>query len=180
MFFLSSCVSVVPVYRQDYDFSKIKTIYVEDSGDTNIGKTIQNAVIKQLMVKGFDIRSTYNSSDDIDIIVSVSVSQYQPSKTYLVREHINSPNVVVYNDDPFELSGSTIYNSGSAFGMNDTKLFSSTAAVGLSISMRDPVNNEIIWTSSYTYEGFDIDSSIDGAVKYILKSFPPQQLNKGE
>lgn len=179
MFFLSSCVSVVPVYRQDYDFSKIKIVYVEDSDDTNIGKTIQNAVIKQLMIKGFDIRSNY--SEDVDTIVSVSVSQYQPSKTYLVREHNDSrSNVVVYNNDPFELSGSTIYNSGSAFGMNDSKLFSSTATVGLSISMRDPKNNEIIWTSSYTYEGFDMDSSIDGAVKYILKSFPPQQLNKGE
>ncbi|MEA5001128.1 MAG: DUF4136 domain-containing protein [Endomicrobiaceae bacterium] len=179
VFFLSSCASVVPVYKQDYDFSKIKTVFVEDSAYSNIGGTIRNAVIKQLMTKGFYIKDSDTAG--IDAVVSVSVYQYQPSKTYLIRE--NNPgasNVVVYNNDPFELSGSTLYDSGSAFGIKDTKLFSSTASVGLSISVKDPKTDEIIWTSSYTYEGFDIDSSIEGAVKFILKSFPPQKPNKGE
>ena len=176
--FLSSCASVIPVYKQDYDFTKIKTVYVEESAYSNIGGTIRNAVIKQLMTKGFSIKNS--DSGNVDAVFSVSVYQYQPSKTYLVRENNNSANVVVYNNDPFELSSSTLYSSGSAFGIKDTKMFSSTSSVGLSISVKDPATDEIIWTSSYTYEGFDIDSSIEGAVKNILKSFPPQKSNKGE
>lgn len=177
MFCLMSCASVAPVYKQDYDFSKIKTFYVESFGDSNVAATVRNAVIKQLMLKGFGVRSA--SGDDVDMVIAGTVSQYQPSKTYLVRDHQNTPNAIIYNDNPFEISGSSIYDSGTAFGMGDAKLYSTTATLGLSISMKDPKTREIVWTNSYTYEGFDADSSIEGAVKNVLKLFPPQ-LKTGE
>ncbi len=172
MFFASACVSVTPVYKQNYDFSKIKTVYVAELGGTDAAKAVKNAVIKQVMSKGSEIKSEYDGGTDI--VVEGSISKYQPSQTYMVRDYAdNTSNTVIYNDSPFEVGGS-VYDAGTVFGISDARLFSTTAVVGLSMFMKDPKTNEIVWTSSYTYEGFDLDTSVEGVVKHILKSFPPQ------
>jgi len=177
VFFMPACVSLTPVYKQNYDFSNIKTIYVAEFGYSQEGKVIQSAVIKQLMQQGYKIKSAYDQ--DVDIIADGSISTYQPSQTYMIRDYDDDlSNTIIYNDSPFEVGGS-VYDAGTVFGISDARLFSTTASVGLSISMKDPKTNEIVWTNSYTYEGFDLNTSLEGVVKHILKSFPPQ-LENGE
>ncbi|MDD5020951.1 MAG: hypothetical protein PHR82_02300 [Endomicrobiaceae bacterium] len=172
--FVSSCASG-PVYKQDYDFSKIKTAYVESSQSSN--NAVLNAIIKQLMIKGFNVKTT--DSVDVDIIVNCVVTEYQPSRKYLVRKppeehnHTRSArDIVIYNTDPIEISGSSVYDLGSAFGM-DANIIASNATVGASLYIKDAKTGDIVWTNSYTYEGLDLSSAIDGVVRYILKSFPP-------
>lgn len=170
--FISSCASG-PVYKQDYDFSKIKTAYVETSQGSN--NAIVNAIIKQLMIKGFNVKTT--DSANVDIIVNCVVTEYQPSKKYLVRkppeEHTRSArDIVIYNTDPIEISGSSVYDLGSAFGI-DANIIASNATIGASLYIKDAKTGDVVWTNSYTYEGLDLSSAIDGVVRYILKSFPP-------
>ncbi len=170
--FISSCASG-PVYKQDYDFSKVKTAYVESSQGSN--NAIVNAVIKQLMIKGFNVTTTENKN--VDIIVNCVVTEYQPSKKYLVRkppeEHTRSArDIVIYNTDPIEIGGSSVYDLGSAFGI-DANIIASNATIGASLYIKDAKTGDIVWTNSYTYEGLDLSSAIDGVVRYILKSFPP-------
>ena len=183
-FVFVGCVSSNAVYKQDYDFSKIKNVYVESSSHSSQTQAIGDSIVKQLMSKGFNLKS---SSADADIIVNYSITEYQPSKKYLIHKdepypyhepmhgprHTNS--VVVYND-PVEISGSSVYDLGTAFGVDNASVIASNATVGVSITIKDEKTNDIIWTNSYTYEGLDVTSAVDGVVRYILKSFPPEQI----
>ena len=170
--FACGCASG-PVYKQDYDFSKAKTAYVDSSQGAN--NAIVTAIIKQLMIKGFTVKT--DEAANVDIIVNCSITEYQPAKKYLLRKPPEDRNksardIVIYNTDPIEISGSSVYDLGSAFGM-DANIIASNATIGVSLYIKDAKNGEVVWTNSYTYEGLDLSSAIDGVVRYILKSFPP-------
>jgi len=185
-FCFSGCVSSNAVYKQDYDFSKIKNVYVENGSYSSQTQAIRDSIIKQLMSKGFNLKA---SSTDADIIVDYSITEYQPSKKYLIHKedpfppahpagmhgpgHVNS--VVVYND-PVEIGGSSVYDLGTAFGVDNATVIASNATVGVSLTIKDVATKDIIWTNSYTYEGLDLTSAVDGVIRYILKAFPPEQI----
>lgn len=172
LLFAAGCASG-PVYKQDYDFSKVKSAYIESSQGTN--NAIVNAVIKQLMIKGFNVKTT--ESSNTDITVNCVITEYQPSKKYLVRKPpeeraLSARDIVIYNTDPIEIGGSSVYDLGSAFGI-DANIIASNATIGVSLYIKDSKTGDVVWTNSYTYEGLDMTSAIDGVVRYILKSFPP-------
>ena len=193
-FFVISCSSTGAVYKQDYNFSNVKNVYVEDSSYSQQTQAIRDSIVKQLMSKGFNLKTT---SNEADIIVSYSITEYQPGKKYLIRNnnfddinHRNPPpsnsphyhggnnvNVNVYTNEALEIGGSSVYDLGTAFGVRDSRIIASNATVGVSLTMRDVSTNDIIWTNSYTYEGMDLMSAVNGVVRYILKSFPPEQIN---
>ena len=193
-FFVISCTSTGAVYKQDYNFSNVKNVYVEDSSYSQQTQAIRDSIIKQLMAKGFNLKST---SSEADIIVSYSITEYQPGKKYLVRNNNfndmdyrnppppNSPhhhtgnnvNVNVYTNEALEIGGSSVYDLGTAFGVKDSRIIASNATVGVSLTMKDVSTNDIIWTNSYTYEGMDLMAAVNGVIRYILKSFPPEQIN---
>ena len=197
VFIIVSCTSTGAVYKQDYNFSNIKNVYVDESSYSDQTQAIRDSIVKQLMSKGFNLKST---SSEADIIVSYSITEYQPSKKYLIRNnnynqpiyrngnvpppppnsslnHHNNVNVNVYTNEALEISGSSVYDLGTAFGVRDSRIIASNATVGVAITMKDVSSNDIIWTNSYTYEGMDLMSAVNGVVRYILKSFPPTQIN---
>ena len=179
------CASSNAVYKQDYDFSKIKNVYVENGSYSTQTQAIRDSIIKQLMSKGFNLKS---SSADADIIVNYSITEYQPSKKYLVHKDEPYPyhepvpygprhsNTIVVHNDPVEISGSSVYDLGTAFGVDNATVIASNATVGVSITIKDVSTKDIIWTNSYTYEGLDLTSAVDGVIRYILKAFPPEQI----
>ena len=192
-FFMVSCVSTGAVYKQDYDFANIKNVYVEDSAYSSQTQSIRDSIIKQLMSKGYNLKS---SSSDADVIVSYGITEYSPSKKYLVRNndfnnpppphggdihpphhHGNDVNININTNEPLEISGSSVYDLGTAFGVRDSRIIASNATVGVSLTMKDVATDDIIWTNSYTYEGMDLMSAVNGVIRYILKSFPPTQIN---
>lgn len=197
-FFIVSCASTGAVYKQDYNFANVKNVYVEESSYSQQTQAIRDSIVKQLMSKGFNLKST---SSEADVIVSYSITEYQPGKKYLIRtnnfsdvNHGNPPpppnshnshpphnhssvNVNVYNTETLEIGGSSVYDLGTAFGVRDSRIIASNATVGVSLTMRDVSTNDIIWTNSYTYEGMDLMSAVNGVVRYILKSFPPEKIN---
>ena len=185
LFVFTGCVSSNAVYKQDYDFSKIKNVYVESTSYSAQTQAIGDSIIKQLMSKGFNLKT---SSNDADIIVSYSITEYQPGKKYLIHKedpfpqpphpagmHGHGNSVVVYND-PVEISGSSVYDLGTAFGVDNATVIASNATVGVSLTIKDVATKDIIWTNSYTYEGLDLTSAVDGVIRYILKAFPPEQI----
>lgn len=198
-FFVVSCTTTGAVYKQDYNFSNIKNVYVEESSYSQQTQAIRDSIVKQLMSKGFNLKST---SSEADIIVSYSITEYQPGKKYLIRNndfdkvnhgnpppppnshnhnhnhnHHNNVNVNVYNTETLEIGGSSVYDLGPAFGVRDSRIIASNATVGVSLTMRDVSTNDIIWTNSYTYEGMDLMAAVNGVIRYILKSFPPEKIN---
>lgn len=192
-FFIVSCAATGAVYKQDYNFLNVKNVYVEDSSYSQQTQAIRDSIVKQLMSKGFNLKTT---SNEADIIVSYSITEYQPGKKYLIRNNNfddidhhryppppnshhhngNNVNVNVYTNETLEISGSSVYDLGTAFGVRDSRIIASNATVGVSLTMKDVSTNDIIWTNSYTYEGMDLMSAVNGVVRYILKSFPPEQI----
>ena len=170
------------------DISKLYSLHqtiLESTSYSAQTQAIGDSIIKQLMSKGFTLKT---SSNDADIIVSYSITEYQPGKKYLIHKEEPFPqpphpagmyrhgnSVVVYND-PVEISGSSVYDLGTAFGVDNATVIASNATVGVSITIKDVATKDIIWTNSYTYEGLDLTSAVDGVIRYILKAFPPEQI----
>jgi hypothetical protein len=191
--FLSSCASTRAVIKKDYDFESVKTVkvgaFASDAEYVNSGSTVQSSFIRQLLAQGYSVKVDPNSHADVTI--EGSVMTYTPDKKYLVRmpdenryrsrrdaRHSQS---VVYTSDITEISGSSMYDLGSAFGLGESnKIMASNATVGIYAYMVDNETGEIVWSDSYTYEGLDLASALDGAVKYILRSLPKTNMRSTE
>jgi hypothetical protein len=187
VFFLvmSACVSPQAVIKPDYDFTSVKSIrvgrFTSNTDYSNSGSVVQNAFIRQLMAKGYNVKVGRDTQSDA--IIRGSVTTYAPDKKYLIRfpeddgfGHNAYP--VIYTSDIMEISGSTMYDLGPAFGLNEpNKIMASNATVGVYAYMEDTQSGEIVWSDSYTYEGLDLASALDGVVKRILRTLP--SLNTG-
>lgn len=172
---LSGCASPRAVVKAGYDFSSIESVkvgrFTSDVNYSNSGSAAQNAFISQLLSKGYNVKVGRDA--EADAIIRGSVTTYAPDKKYLVRTSDHNSYYTVYTNDITEISGSTMYDLGSAFGINEpNKIMASNATVGIYAYMEDSATGEIVWSNSYTYEGLDLTSALDGAVKYILRSLP--------
>ncbi|MCL2144436.1 MAG: hypothetical protein FWH43_02950 [Endomicrobia bacterium] len=181
---LSACASPRAVIKQDYDFSSVKTVrvgnFISETEYSNSGSSVQSAFIRQLLAKGYRVKVDANTQ--ADVFIEGSVTSYVPDKKYLVRlaeEDRRHGRHAVYAGDITEISGSTMYDLGSAFGLGEpNKIMASNATVGIYAYMVDSDTDEIVWSDSYTYEGLDISSALEGAVKYILRSLPRTSLSQ--
>jgi hypothetical protein len=186
---LSACASPRAVIKKDYDFASVKTVRVErfaaDAQYSNSGNAVQSAFIRQLLAKGYGVTVDGNA----DAVICGSITTYAPDKKYLIRlpEEDRFHNKrdgryaqpVIYTSDITEISGSTMYDLGPAFGLNEpNKIMASNATVGIYAYMVDSATDEIVWSDSYTYEGLDLSSALDGAVRYILRSLPRNGLSQ--
>ncbi|AKL97629.1 hypothetical protein [Endomicrobium proavitum] len=180
--FLSACAANRAVVKSDYNFSAVKVIsvgnFTADAAYPSSGNAVKNSVMKYLLAMGYTVVA--NNKTKADAVVSGSVTTYLPNKKYLVRmpdyEKINNHHgqTVIYGGaDIMEVGGSNVYDLGTAFGLGeDNRVIASNATVGISAYMTDAETGEVVWSDSYTYEGLDLSSALDGAVKYILKTIP--------
>ncbi len=187
--FVSSCAVNRAVIRQDYNFAAIKTVrvgkFASETVYDNSGNVVQNAFMKNLMAKGY--RVIIDPSVQADVVIEGSLTVYQPDKRYLVytpdvkrmgRHNRRAP--MIYTSDVIEISGSNMYDLGTAFGLGENnRIMASNATVGIYAYMTDNQTGEVVWSDSYTYEGLDLTSALDGAVKYILRSIPKENINVG-
>jgi hypothetical protein len=182
VFFLviSACASHQAVIKPDYDFSSIRSVrvgrFTSNTDYSNSGSVVQNAFIRQLLAKGYNVKAGREA--EADVIIRGSVTTYTPDKKYLIRLPEDDGfgrgmYPVIYTSDITEISGSTMYDLGPALGLNEpNKIMASNATVGIYAHMEDSLTGEIVWSDSYTYEGLNLESALDGAVKRILRSLP--------
>lgn len=190
---LAACASPRAVIKKDYDFASVKTVkvgsFAADAEYSNSGSAVQSAFIRQLLAKGYRVKVDRNA--ETDVIIEGSITTYAPDKKYLVRlpeedrfhnrRDTRYVQPVIYTSDITEISGSTMYDLGPAFGLGEpNKIMASNATVGVYAYMSDTKTGEIVWSDSYTYEGLDLSSALDGAVKYILRSLPTTNLEEKE
>ncbi|MDR1195964.1 MAG: hypothetical protein LBL00_05760 [Endomicrobium sp.] len=183
VFFLimSACASPQAVIKPDYDFASIRSVrvgrFTSNTDYSNSGSVVQNAFIRQLLAKGYNVKAGGREAES-DVIIRGSVTTYTPDKKYLIRLPEDDgfgrgAYPVIYTSDITEISGSTMYDLGPALGLNEpNKIMASNATVGIYAHMEDSQTGEIVWSDSYTYEGLDLASALDGAVKRILRSLP--------
>lgn len=177
MLVFSSCAVPRAAVKPGFDFSKIKSVKIGEfssaASQPNSGAVIANAFMGELLQKGFVVRTS--DSDSADAVLMGNVSEYQPNRRYLIkvdsRQNTTAQTVIV--QQPIELGGSNTYNLGSAFGLgDDNRIIVSNATVGISAYLKDTRTGEIVWSNSYTYEGLDLNTAVEGAVRYLLGSLP--------
>ncbi|MDR2426146.1 MAG: hypothetical protein LBD46_03055 [Endomicrobium sp.] len=188
---LQACATPTVIIKQDYDFASVRSVrvgkFVSNTDYSNSGSVVQNAFIRHLLAKGYNVKAGHDTQSDV--IIRGSVTTYVPDKKYLIRlpEENNFYNrnsrhayTVIYASDITEISGSTMYDLGPALGLNEpNKIMASNATVGVYAYMEDSETGEIVWSDSYTYEGLDLSSTLEGAVKYVLRSLPVLNRNDG-
>ncbi|OGS22463.1 MAG: hypothetical protein A2252_01340 [Elusimicrobia bacterium RIFOXYA2_FULL_39_19] len=169
---LTSCVSTKrAVVKPGYDFGKISTIGIgkfspSDSSNAS-GETVRNEFARQLLSAGYNVKW---SDTEGDVVVEGSVNQYIPEKKYLFYKPKSADKTIVVS--PTEVTGVNGYSVGKAYGMGENaEIVVTNAMVGLNVRIVDPKTREVVWTNSYTYEGFDIQTAIESNVYYMVKSF---------
>jgi hypothetical protein len=175
---LSSCVVHRAVIKQDYNFAAVKTVCVGNFADAqyeNSGVAVQSSFVKALMARGFNVVT--GNKIKADVLIEGSLTTFQPDKKYLVRmpqyERRHRRHNIVYDNDIVEIGGSSMYDLGTAFGLGENnRIMVSNATVGINAYMVDTKTGEIVWSDSYTYEGLDLTAALNGAVRYIVRTIP--------
>lgn len=124
VFFLvmCSCASPGAVVKQGYDFRAVKSIrvgkFVPNADYSGSGGAVQNAFIRQLLAKGYNVKAGHDS--EADVIIKGSVTAYVPDKKYLImlseedgfhgRRDPSRCYPVVFTRDITEIGGSAMYD----------------------------------------------------------------------
>lgn len=174
-FFILSCASPRVAVKKDFDFSKIKTVrigeFTSSTSNTNSGSVVANEFVRQLLDRGYSVKTS--DTDASDVVIMGSVTEYFPNRRYLLinQENEDSQQTVVLQQQ-IEISGTSAYNLGSVFGMGDeSKIVVSNATVGILAYLKDVNTGDVVWSSSYTYEGIDLQTALEGTVRYLLNSW---------
>lgn len=170
--FVISCATTRVTYKVDYDFSRIKKIYVEEFKSPpkfgNAGNAVRDSFIMEFMRNGYIVTE---NPGDADVIVSGGVITFSPEKRYLIIFAKDREKVVI--QQPIEIGSSNIYSFGSAFGLKEpNQIIVSNAMVGVSAIMKDAKTDEVVWSNSFTYEGLELSMVLDAVTKYLVKSIP--------
>jgi hypothetical protein len=174
--FLSACASPRVAYKKGFDFSQIHTVSIGDfssaAGYPNSGAVVAGEFIRQMLSQGYQITTT--SAGNADAIVYGSVTEFFPNRRYLIQNQQGTASQqTIVIQEPVELSGSNVYSLGNAMGLGQgNQIVVSNASVGVSAYIKDVRTGEIIWSNAYTYEGLDLNSALEGTVRYMLRSIP--------
>lgn len=175
---ICSCASPRVAFKKDFDFSGIKTIRVGDFSSSarqpNSGSVVANEFIRQLLASGYNVVTS--AADKADATLEGSVTEYLPNQRFLVQSEEGNPRdhrQVVVTYPPVELSGTSVYNTGAAFGVGEgSQVIVSNATVGVSAYLKDASTGEVVWSDAYTYEGLDLNTAMEGTVRSLLHSLP--------
>ncbi len=187
--FYSACIPSDVAIKQDYNFNVIRTVGVSEfsSANTNTssGKIVQEAFARYLLSKGIDVKIINSQRGDelvsarvskVDVLITGTVTQYSPDQKYLVylgedNKDTSSQKVVVSIPTITEVSGANVYGWGRAYGVQgQSELILTSASVGVSATMIDTITGTVIWSNSYAYEGLDVNSALEGLVRFMFRS----------
>jgi len=172
VFCLISCAPRVAI-KKGFDFTKIKTIGIGEITPEGPGSEIvKDEFTREFILMGYNVK---RSIKDVDIILSGAITEYSPSKKYLMFIGDNGTTAqtqVIVTQPVMEISGSNVYSLGTAFGLGTKgQIVVSNATAGVTVRLIDPIQNEVVWTYSYSYEGLDIQTAVSSVVSYIVKTF---------
>lgn len=173
VFFVSSCAPRV-AFKRDYDFSSIKKVGVLNFQSASLdalssGDAISDEFVRQflsmgitvverqrinevLMEKNFgdkehvEALQRLNEKLGVDVVVTGTITKYVlDKKNYILLGDVTNPEADVR-----------------------TRVITTNAEVGLSARMIDLKTGNIIWASSYSYESFNVEDALYGAVSYLV------------
>ncbi|MDI6641276.1 MAG: hypothetical protein QME68_03085 [Elusimicrobiota bacterium] len=174
---LSGCATTRVGLKLGYDFSKVRSVGIGSFVPFGEYKTSSEFVADEfarlLMQNGYIVK---RNEEGVDVVLEGSITQFAPSRKFLFYtteplEVDKEKKVVVVTPQMLEIGGSNVYSLGYAFGLGrNAQILISNATVGITARLIDTSTREIVWTNSFTYEGLDIQSATETAVRYLVKS----------
>ncbi|GEM_PF-5134151 len=180
---LTSCQSIVrSAAKEGFSFAQIKTVRVDAD------EKLSAFVSKELLLTGISAVSSDHASGRADGILKVTINRESPDKKYLIRpKKIKQQNTVSQGDPsatttqvtfieeeghpPIEVNGNLPTVTQSFMGGGEV-LLASYAQVVLSGELIHSGTGDVLWAGSYSYEGLDLESALDGATRGLVQSIP--------
>lgn len=171
LLFMNSCVTPRGTFYKGFDPQKINVIAVGNftpfSNYPSSGDMIKNLVIEHLLKRGYTVKEADN--EEVEYMLVGSVTRFLPEKKYLVYTGTEKQQVMI-GGPLTEISGSYVYNLGSAFGIPDSEIVATNSTVGVCARLVEKKTGNIVWTSSFVYEALTVETAADIVVNYLITS----------
>lgn len=171
LFFIFSCVTPRGVFYKDFDPQKLSVISVGEiksySDNPSSGEMIKSLIVEHLLQRGYTVKE--RDSYDVEYVLVGSVTKFLPEKKYLVYMGKDTQQVML-GGPLTEISGSYVYNIGSAFGVPNSDVVATNSTVGVSLRLIEKSSANIVWTSSFVYEALTVETAADVVVNYLITS----------
>ncbi len=168
---LTACVTSKGTFYKGFDPQKINVISVGEfrpyGGFPSSGEMIRNLVIEHLLKRGYTIKE--QDSAEVEYILLGSVTRFLPEKKYLVYTGTDKQQVMIAGPLT-EISGSYVYNLGSAFGIPDSNIVATNSTVGVSARLVEKKTGNVVWTCSFVYEALTVETAADIVANYLITS----------
>ncbi len=160
--------------KKDYNFSSIHRIAVLNFSnyytDINSGRVVADEFVHQLIKSGFDVveRSELDTllrEKKLAGTTNISVNSAKSIGKILGVDTFITGTVTKFIPDNKE----RIYFKDEQGNIQE-ETFLIEAEVGVTARMIDVNTGYIVWSASYNYEGFDIESSVSTVVSTLLNS----------
>ena len=169
--FLSSCVTPRGTFYKGFDPQKITVISVGEfkpyGGYPSSGDLIKNLMIEHLLRRDYTVKE--QTDEEVEYILTGSVTRFLPEKKYLVYTGTDKQQVML-GGPLTEISGSYVYNIGSAFGIPNSEVVATNSTVGVSARLVEKKTGKIVWTSSFVYEALTVETAADIVANYLITS----------
>jgi hypothetical protein len=167
--FVSSCITPKGVFYKNFDPRKINIISVGEIkpfAQYNVsGEMIRDLIIQNLLARNFTVKE--ENSSDVEYVLLGSVTKFLPEKKFLVYTGTEKQQVMV-GGPLTEISGSNVYNIGSAFGVPDGEVVVTNATVGVSVRLVEKHTGNIVWSSSFVYEALTSETAAGIVTNYLV------------
>ncbi|MBI2071222.1 MAG: hypothetical protein HYT79_11560 [Elusimicrobia bacterium] len=181
---LTSCSSLPKsAARPNFDFASIRAVQIKAKD------SIAPLISKELLLAGLTPLAQTATAGRADALLVVAVAKEHPEKRYIVRtakkrltqqttassNQTQTSSTVQFEEDPgyppVPVSGSQPYTQA-VFGDADARLVATYAQAALSAELQLPKSGEVLWAGSYSYEGIDLESALEGAVRGLVRDIP--------
>ncbi|MCS7151039.1 MAG: hypothetical protein NZ928_01465 [Endomicrobia bacterium] len=166
-----SCVTPRGTFYKGFDPQKITIISVGEfkpyGNYISSGELVKNLMIEHLLKRGYIVKE--ENSADVEYVLTGSVTRFLPEKKYLVYTGTEKQQVMI-GGPLTEISGSYVYNIGSAFGIPDSQVVATNSTVGVSARLVEKKTGNVVWTSSFVYEALTVETAADVVANYLITS----------
>lgn len=182
---LSSCASYPrAASKPGFNFSSIQTVEIQAK------ESLSPLISRELLELGVSpLSSNKGLRGKGDAILKIALAREHPERRYVIqtaKKKISSSvstarsgeetvNSVSFEDEPtqapIEVQGGFPHTQ-TFLGAPESKIIATYAQVSLTAELIRPQNAEIVWAGSFAYEGVDLDSALEGAVRGLIRQIP--------
>lgn len=169
-FFYGCGITPKSTFYKNFSLTAQNIISVDQfnsSQDKVAGEYIRDLLIKELLSRNFTVKEI--NSEDVEYVIAGNVTRFLPEKKFLVYRGENKQQILL-SSTLTEISGSNVYNIGSAFGLPDSQIVVTNATVGVSARLVEKKTGNIVWSGSFVYEALTVDTAAEVVANYLITS----------